>query len=250
MSKSPKQSLAEAGREEVMAGALGFNIKFLSSIWTLFVRPEKYFKAARSPDWLNKYTPSVHLLLASLGLMMAIDFLWAKSDGNYIDIFVSSFDNAVPGKKLADSSEFRALIAEFVNLTNIVSHPVYFFLLFLFAWAFRAWGKSLTFTERIRYMFALVVPSSIIGFFLILIGMPLSPKTYYYFGLLITIIPMLVFFVTAIRGPFFEMDKGEAIGRTIFLLASVVILNTVSVLISFAFASFYYANELVPFLTK
>jgi len=242
------QNLASAGREELMVGALGFNFQYFKSIWALFRKPSEYFKAAKTPDWMNKFTPSLPLLMSIVALTMALEFFWGKPNGTYM----KAASNGLTGKDglpLKNNAQFMENLAELVNTGSLISTPVYVLFIVLFAWAFRAWGEKLPMTIRVRYMFAIVIPGSIIGVLSTVTSPLLSDHVYSVLSIPVLILMYLVTFMTALRGPYQNHPAKFSIARAFLLTLSIFIISFIAQVLSMGIATFINIDKIAPYIT-
>jgi len=88
------------GSDEFFYDIFGVNIKGLKSIWTLLRRPAEYFDAARLPDWGGEHWPSIRIWLGLMGILVALQFLWASESSEMTAMF--QMLATVPGESLVE----------------------------------------------------------------------------------------------------------------------------------------------------
>ena len=236
-------NLTEIGREEFLEDVFGFNIRSVRSIWTLIKNPAAYFKAARIPNWQDKFTPSIRLMLGIAAITMALQFFWAKPYGGYVEYYNTAYQNALDQGMAAaghpvdvSQIDFRDNIVATLERMNIYYLPLYIIILSLFAWIYRAWGEKLPFIIRQRFVFAIGIPASIFGLIWLILTSLFSAKSFEW--LVYSQAPLLIIliFITALRGPFGHMRKGEAIGRSLVTTLCFIICAIGAQLIAFIIA--------------
>lgn len=232
------QNLTSAGRDEIMQGAFGFNFQTVKSFWTLCRRPSEYFKAAKTADWMQKYTPALTLVVAISALTIAFEFLWAKPNGSFADsmnrFFIQDFEKRFPNVD-ASSLDLKEAVSKSMSLSNVIYTPIYIVLLSIFAWIYRAWGEKLPFVIRLRYVFAVIIPAGLFGLVFLLATSFVRGPAYDTLSYIQIPIILFIIFLTCLKGPFHHMDKGEAIGRSLFLTFSI----TICVFLAQVIAVFY-----------
>lgn len=217
-------NILKAGREEFLEDVFGFNTRSARTIWVVFTKPVNYFKAARSSNWQDKYTPSIRLMLLFGAITMALGFIWAKPNGSFIDALNSALIAGIndgykfSGHRIDVSDvDLRETLVKVIEFMGLIFTPIYIFLLSLLAWVYRAWGETLPYVIRQRYIFAVCIPASIFGIFWLLFTSVFTGKLYDMLGLAEIAIVILILFITAIRGPFGHLSKGKAFKRAFFL---------------------------------
>jgi hypothetical protein len=234
MGKIEKQSLSIAtdltgarriGSDEFFYDLFGVNIKGLKSIWTLIRRPVEYFEAATLPDWGGEHWPSIRIWLGIMGLLVALQFLWASESSEMTAMFqmlamvlADSFQDAAAtdGVILNLDELDRETLGKQAFKRWIFIYPFFFIAaMCALAFIFRAWKPAVSFVIRIRYIFAIIIPGSVFGL-LTTLGM-VNFTGQIYMALSVISMPIIVclYAVTAYRGPFFKLDRGERIGLSL-----------------------------------
>lgn len=238
------QNLASAGREEIMQGAFGFNFRTVRSVWTLIRRPSDYFKAARTPDWMGQYTPSLVLILGITAMTVALEFFWAEPNGSFVSAINDAYQKGISDGLAAaghtvDTSEInsRDLIAKAIGFSNVITTPIFIIILSILAWLYRAWGEKLPFVVRHRNVFAICVPVGVFGLLWLLISGFFKGTVYDVLSFVQIPFLVLITFITCRMGAFAHLDKGKAVSRSIFLTLVVffciLITQVASILIAF-----------------
>lgn len=244
----PENNLTEAGREEIMTATIGFNFKFIRSIWDLFRRPSEYFQAAKTPNWQNRYTPSFTILIGISAIIMALDFIWAREDGSYMKAMAQQTVDK-NGTPLSDNPEFMKTLTELVGFANVISTPIYIGLIIILAWLFRAWGEKLPFVVRLRYLVATVIPGTILGSLIIFASPISSTAIYMALTYLFTFAMFAAVFITSLRGAYHALPSLPAIGRSTLLTGLIIILTFTSMTIALGISTLFYVDDLKIFMS-
>ena len=223
--KSEKDS-ADLSLDSIAEDLFGLNIRGVQSIAATWRKPRDYFAAARTPDWNDKYTPSIRLWLSFFALFSALKFWWFGSNAGMIGAFASGFEDA--GVRLPDGISFQDVGAEavlwafgWVPVLQIVS-------MVLLALIYRAWGERTTLALRQRYLFALMIPSaSLMPVFLtIMLFVPQNMMTVY--GILLAATTFLIDFQAGYRGGFSKVSARGRAWRACILALILVTINTLT----------------------
>lgn len=251
-----KKSDNKVGLDDLLEDLFGMNIRSFKTIWILFFSPQQYFIAAKTPSWMNKYTPSTRLWLGLMAILIALQFFWASPDAAFMSNLANTFNTAFSGAALkagstADFANFNmtAELQKAMKLNYLIYPFVFVFAFSVFAWLYRAWGEVLSFTVRLRFVFAVIVPASVIGLATTLVTPLLSTAQLTLFSIVQTIVILGIYFLTAFRGAYGHMDRGEAFGRSIVLATCIFITLTIAQLISygisFGFTLFPAAGDFI-----
>lgn len=253
---SPKKTDNKVGLDDLLEDLFGLNIRSLKTIWVLFSAPQQYFIAAKTPSWMDKYTPSTRLWLGLMAILIALQFFWASPDAALMSNLANTFNTAFSGaaSKAGSTADFAnfdmtAELQKAMKLNYLIYPFVFIFTFSVFAWLYRAWGEVLSFTVRLRYIFAVIVPASVIGLVTTLVTPLLSAAQLTLFSVIQTIIILGLYFLTAFRGAYGHMDRGEAFGRAIVLAICIFITLTIAQVISygvsFRFSLFPAAGDFI-----
>ena len=224
-STSDKQP-SDLSIDSITEDIFGLNIRGIKSILTLWHRPKAYFTAARTPDWNDKYTPSIRLWLSFFALFSALKFWWLGSNEGMIGAFETGF--AESGMQLAPDVTYRDVASETVLLVfSWVPILQIVFMIFL-SLIYTAWGERTTLALRQRYLFAVMIPSaSIMPIFLtIMLLVPQSMISAY--GVLLAIVSFGIDFQAGYRGGFSNVSKSGRAWRAGILAFILVMINTLT----------------------
>ncbi|GGY52627.1 hypothetical protein [Parvularcula lutaonensis] len=168
MSETALKAPHQLGLDSFVEDLFGLNIRGLGTIRDLLVRPKAVFEAARSPDWEERYTPSIRLVFSILTVMAFFSFIWAGDDSPMVQAMIEGL--------LASSDETGRTEQEAVDIANRIvalyaaSIPfVYIICHGLVSLVVRVWGKGTPALVRMRLYMLSIVPSmtfSVLSLFL------------------------------------------------------------------------------------
>lgn len=232
------------GLDSIMDDMIGLNIQGFKSLFAVCFKPASYFQAAKLADWAGKYRASFRLLFAILALTAATRFLWASDTSIMVLEIAKLFDGMVAEEvdrakahgQILDTSNFNSIEASSLIFKKLmIALPFATTITFaIFAWAYRAWGEKLTYVVRLRYTYAVLVPSTTVSmlFNFILIWTPQKA-----FDLLSNISMALLFIViifTAYFGPFRNQEAGGRIGRSLCIAICMIgFYFTIAIILTF-----------------
>jgi hypothetical protein len=245
-----KQNQAKAnpvtkiGLEEFLEDVFGLNIRSAKTIWTSFKKPSQYFDAARTPDWEQKYTPSLRLWLGLIAVMVAFQFIWARPDGTFMAAMREGLINGLKSGMESGSKQqmdlanfdFDAVFLDTMQLNTLLYPFIFIFFMSFLAFLYRAWGEKLPFVVRQRYIFAIIVPATVFGLFTTLLMTFASTEMFKVISLLQIGVVLGLYFITAYRGPYARMEAGEKFGRSLVLSISITITLSIVQMISLMIA--------------
>ncbi len=188
------------GVDDLAGDIFNLNIRGLKSITALWRSPKTYFQAARRTDWSGRFTPSVRLWLSIIALTSLLQFIWIGSGSPLVEAYTQGFRDAgvvVAGETTVEELSEIAAVWIF-GIFPIVQLVLFLFLLPLFP----LWGKGTTFSLRVRYGFAMMVPSASLMVFILPSMALFPPGVMSSFGLGIGLMAFLVDAQTAYRGGF------------------------------------------------
>jgi len=214
------------GLDSIMDDMIGLNIQGFKSLFAVCFKPASYFQAAKLADWAGKYRASFRLLFAILALTAATRFLWASDTSIMVLEIAKLFDGMVAEEvdrakahgQILDTSNFNSIEASSLIFKKLmIALPFATTITFaIFAWAYRAWGEKLTYVVRLRYTYAVLVPS---------------------IDLLSNISMALLFIViifTAYFGPFRNQEAGGRIGRSLCIAICMIgFYFTIAIILTF-----------------
>lgn len=152
------------GFDSLLHDMFGLNIRGLRTVWDTTFRPSRTFTAARDPDWLHRYTPSIRLVAGLLAVFLLLRFFWEAEDSavfqgalqaitDQLNLIVAELpeDQRPPPEFMAE----RALEGTQMLFQNwAIAYPFTFILLHLIiACCLRIWGKGTSTVSRIRLYF-------------------------------------------------------------------------------------------------
>lgn len=243
-------SIRDVSIDELLDDTIGLSFKSLRSIWLLFQNPEIYFKAAKAPFWQNKFSPSFRIYAGLMALSTGMRFLYRDENSPMVKVYVQLFEqvkekppkglnpaNMDPTAMAITTLKWYILIAPFTMIASYI-------FLGLIYWGY---GEKLNLVVRIRYIFAAMIPASIVGLIMIfpLYYLPTSlsgPAS---------LIGMLAMFsmvwVTAYRGAFNAVPStaGRA-GRATALAALQFIFMILSVIAALVVGIVFALKEAFP----
>ena len=216
---------SRVGSDEFFYDIFGINIKGLQSIWTLIRRPAEYFEAARLPDWGGDHWPSIRIWMGLMGILIALQFLWASENSEMTAMFqmlamvlADSFRDAVAADGVTiDLSELdRQDLGKQAFKRWVFIYPFFFIgAMCILAFIFRAWKPVASFVIRLRFIFGIIVPASVFGLFTTLAMVNFSGQIYILISFISMPAMVILYAITAYRGPFHSYDRGERIGMSI-----------------------------------
>ncbi len=164
-------SIRDVSFDELLDDTIGLSFKSLRSIWILFKNPSLYFKAAKAPFWENAYSPSFRIYAGLMALSTGMKFLWRDEDSPmvvmYSQLFEQIKDKPPEGldPSIIDPTAMAITTLKWYILVMPIAMVIGYALIGLIYWGY---GEKLNPVVRIRYVFASMIPSSIIGFIAIL----------------------------------------------------------------------------------
>lgn len=234
------------GRDEFLYDLIGINIIGLKSLGVLFKNPVDYFKAALTPDWEGKYWPSMRMWFGLMTIMLGLQFIWASESSEMTSMFRTmagmladgaQVGAAKDGTTLDFSSYDRVDAGKRMFKTYIFIYP-FFFVLFmcLLSFIFRGWEQKLPFIARVRYIFAIIVPGSIIGLITTFLMLPFKGQAFQWASMAALILVFITYWITAYRGAYTSSPKGTRIGMSfvvsLLILATVFIAQFISMMLA------------------
>ncbi|MEE2565273.1 hypothetical protein [Hyphobacterium marinum] len=212
--------------DDLAEDVFGLNIRGIRSIATIWIHPRRYFQSARSPDWDNRYTPSIRLWLSLIALASLLQFLWIGTDTPLVSAYAAGFEDA--GVTPSPGMTFQEL-GERAALWIYAFAPAVQFVLFLAVLGFFPfWGERTSYSLRLRNLFAIMMPSAT-AMTLLLPAMALIPVSLLTaFGYLIGLLTLLLDTVTGFRGAFPAVDGLARLWRAGLLAVAILTLNVIA----------------------
>ena len=234
------------GSDEFFYDIFGINIKGLKSAWTLIRRPAEYFDAARLPDWGGEHWPSIRIWLGLTGILIALQFLWASESSEMTAMFQNlataigdgfSASAARDGIELDMSVLDKEVLGKEAFKRWILIYPFIFIaMMCVLAFIFRAWKPAANFVIRLRYIFGIIVPGTVFGLFMTLALVNATGQLYLMISMIMMPVTMVIYAVTAYRGPFHRYEMGERIGMSIVVAMLItfflIVAHTIAMIIA------------------
>ncbi|MEO0467206.1 MAG: hypothetical protein AAF216_11750 [Pseudomonadota bacterium] len=239
--KHPDDKVASISLDSMAEDLLGLNIRGLRSVAALWTRPRDYFAAARTPDWNDRFTPSIRLWLSFFALFSALRFWWLGGSQGMIGAYADGFTQA--GLMVPEGMTIEEIGIEAVFLVFGVVPILQVITMVLLALAWGVWGEKTSITQRQRYLFGVIVPSaSLMPIFLtVMMFMPQSLVTA--FGIGLAVVSFFTDFQTGYRGLFTEVSRFGRIWRATLLSAVIVTLNVLTSLAAQIGGIIYIASK-------
>lgn len=255
-SNTPNSSPSlKIGLEEFLEDVFGLNIRSAKTIWELFKTPSLYFKAAQTPHWQQKYTPSLRLWMGLMAIMVALQFFWANPDGAFMQLMK---DQLIDGLKhgiesngreatILEDIDFDAILLSTMKINTLIYPFIFITLMSLLALIYCAWGQKLPYVVRQRYIFSVIIPGTVVGIISTILMTFLSGENYQSISFLVLFIIIGSYFITAYRGPYAYMEIGEKFGRSLFLSLCIILTLMLAQFISYTAAIY---TTLLPALSS
>ncbi len=213
------------GMDDLAGDVFSLNIRGLKSISTLWSSPKTYFEAARDHDWQGHFTPSVRLWLSIVALASLLQFIWVGSGSPLVEAYIQGFRDAgavsAGGTSVEELGEIAAVWI--FGIFPIVQLLIFLFLLPLIP----LWGKGTTFSLRVRYGFAMMVPSASVMILIMPATALLPSSVMTSFGFAIGILAFLIDAQTSFRAGLHGSALRRVL-RAIGLAGLVLFLNIVA----------------------
>ncbi len=210
--------------DSIAEDLFGLNIRGVQSIVTIWRRPRAYFAAAKTPDWNDKYTPSIRLWLSFFALFSALKFWWLGANAGMVGAFAAGFENA--GVNLPYGVTYQDVGAEavlwmftWVPILQIIS-------MVLLALVYNAWGERTTLALRQRYMFTVMIPSASVMPVLLTAMLFVSQHMMTAYGIFLALAAFFIDFQAGYRGGFSKVSKRGRAWRAGLLALLLVAINT------------------------
>lgn len=246
------------GRDEFLYDLIGINIIGLKSLGVLITRPKDYFKAALSPNWEGKYWPSIRMWFGLMTIMIGLQFIWASESSEMTAMFRmmagSIADGAVLGAErkgdVIDLSTFdRVEAGKRMFKTYIFIYP-FFFVAFmcLLGLIFRGWEQKLPFIARVRFIFAIIVPGTIIGLLTTFLMLPFKGQAYQVASFIVMGLIFISYAITAYRGAYAHSDKGTRIGMSFVIALLIIVTIFIAQFISMMLALIPVGSDIIEMI--
>ena len=173
--QSEKLKTNLVGFDDFLEDLFGLNIKGLKTLLTCFKSPQDYYRAAWSPDWQGKFTPSFRLWFTIIAITFFFQFFWASPDSIYVEDMAQFAEEILARRKASGTVIPEGLTAKMYALREVKWSlgltPLFSALfLILLAIPYRVWGNTTPFIVRQRNIFITIIPSTAIALIFILVG--------------------------------------------------------------------------------
>lgn len=168
---STQASMKDVSVDELLDDTVGLSFKSIRTIWSLFKNPLEYFQAARAPFWENRFSPSFRVYAGLMAISTGMRFLWRDEDSPmvimYSQLFQQIKDKPPEGldPAIIDPTAMAITTLKWYILIMPIALMLGYMFLGLVYWGY---GEKLNPVVRIRYIFASMIPSSVVGFLMIL----------------------------------------------------------------------------------
>lgn len=235
------------GIDDLVEDLFGINIRGLNTIWILIRRPWLYFEAAKTPKWQNLYTPSLRVWFAVFAIGTFFQFIWIGGNTPMFLLYVEVMKDLAEGAnaylaengKMIDMNVFdpNETAKILVKYSHLFQPFGYLICMFIVAALFHSWGERLSFVVRLRYVFAIIIPGSILGFVFAITTIKTPAEIFQYVNLGGLFLMAISYFIIAYFGPFRGMETGVRLGRsfgiTTLILIAVSIASFIGVSLAF-----------------
>ena len=222
--KSADPKFATLPIDALAEDLFGLNLRGLRSVRVLWVRPKRYFSAAKTLDWNDTYTPSIRLWLSFFALYSLLQVWWIGENVGMISAYAAGF--AKPGLLLPEGMTYEDVGKETVLWVFGLVPVLHIVSMVALSLVYPFWGEPTTTALRQRYLFATIVPSASLMpvFMTIMLFVPGDWLVGY--GVVIAMVSFLIHFQTGYRGAYAGVSGLSKVWRAGLLAAIVVALNT------------------------
>ena len=220
--------LNKIGFDNLLEDIFGLNIRALKTIGIMFRKPVDYFKAARTPEWEDKYTPSFRVWFGIMAILVALNFIYNNDKSamtaayqGMVEQLATQFEhdhNAANVKNgqppdIIDVDIDKAAID--MGKWAMVYYPFAYIPFMALAGIFvRFWGRSLTYVTRLRYLFAVTIPGVAFMFVSTFLVLVVSARYFLWLTAVMFLIIVALDFITSYRGPFRDMPRPKRLLRS------------------------------------
>lgn len=234
------------GIDDLVEDIFGLNLRGLKTIWTLIRRPWLYFEAAKTPKWQDKYTPSFRVWFSIVAIGAFFQFIWIGQNSPMFAQYLGMMNEIIEGTnaslaesdKMIDLNVFDPNVAAktLVKYSQLFLPLGYLICMLVVAALFHSWGERLSFVVRIRYVFAIIIPGSILGFVFAIFTIKVPFEIFQIVNFGGVVLMFLSYFAVAYWGPFRGMPTGIRLGRTFGITALIAIAVLVASMIALILA--------------
>lgn len=204
-------SMRDVSFDELLDDTLGLSFKSVRSILVLFKNPLMYFTAAKAPFWHNRFSPSFRIYAGLMAISTGMRFLYRDESSPMVQVYKQQFEmikadianRPDPSDKLnAEKMDSTVMAVTTLKWYILIAPVAMVFTFCLLGLVYRGFGEKLNPVVRIRYVFATMIPASIVSLLLI-IPMYFSPPQFTgYFSFLGLGLMFGMLWITAYRGAF------------------------------------------------
>lgn len=249
--RRPEDMSDQPGWDALIEDIFGLSVRGLSTVKDMFVRPAVVLDAGRSRHWLDRYTPSLRLVMSLIALMLVLRVFWAAENSTMFQSILSQLET-LGAQRDFEIEDPISVAKVYFTAFALVFPFAYIFVHFLMALVTRIWGKGTKMVVRLRLYFAAVIPSVVLS----VISMSMTPLLSVDFFLVATVtgsvLALIVSVVTIIRGLATQMALGARIWRGVLfgVLVSVadIICSVTASLLGGIAAGYVLAGGSLPFL--
>lgn len=225
--------------DELFEDILGLSGRSIRAIKSLFSKPVEYFEAAKHPYWQNAFSPSFRIFLGLMALITALKFFYAAEDGVMYKYLEQTINESLLNRQseLAinpSTVDVKAVVEKSIQYMSLFYTPLVILFYLLIAILFQSFGEKLNFVVRARYVFAILIPATLVSLLstIIMIFLPVSFLPLLSFTSLALTFGLI--FWAAYRGAFSKIKTkkgraGRALGLTTLLSVASIFASTISV---------------------
>ena len=219
-----------AGWDALLNDLFGLNVRALRSLTASLASPARLFEAARDPDWLGRYTPSIRLVFTLIAVTVFLRFVWADEGSG---LYQATREQFAALEDTFSGYDLDALTRDYLNIYLIAFPTAYFFVHALFALMLRVWGKGTPLAVRIRLYFVALLPGLLLG-----VSMTVLMATLSFDQVTVLLLPMFalvwaVYAITYFRGMAQRMTAGPRLGRSLLTATVLLVADNVGSLVAY-----------------
>lgn len=201
--------------DNFLGDIFGLNITGLKSIWAAITAPARYFTAAQSPDWEDSYTPSVRLWFSIIAFTFFLRFIWGHDDTAIMQFMVAQLQQA--NVSLPEGVTYQMAASSMARWTFAYTPFTYLLCLFLLGIIWPFWGRKMPLALKARYVYATVIPSTVLGIFTSLGMAWITHEQFVVYSFASMFIVIVIDSSTAWRGAFTHLGAFSKLWRSILL---------------------------------
>lgn len=248
--RRPRNMSDQPGWDALIEDIFGLSVRGLKTIWDMMVRPAQVLEAGRTRHWLDRYTPSLRLVMSLIAVMLLLRVFWAAEDTAMFQSILLQLEAVeAQGVVIEDANETARL---YFNAWAFAFPIVYLLVHTMIAMVTRVWGKGTSFVVRLRLYYAAIIPALLFSV-LSMAALPLLPIE---FMLVFTAVSMFIAiaisWLTLFRGLAPDMGVGARIWRAVLFAVLVTMADVVtsvgSTLLGGIAVGYVSAGGSLPFL--